>query len=133
MRPLPPYLATTRRADHTPNDRRVFVFGSNEQGYHGAGAARYAAQQLDAVMGVGQGATVRTYAIPTCSVPGVGLPLEKIKTYVDMFLSWATLLSNTQFYVSAIGCGFAGYTEAEIAPMFKDAPDNCDLPDGWRS
>ena len=37
------------------------------------------------------------------------------------------------FQVTKIGCGLAGYTEVEIAPMFKGAPTNCFLPDGWRS
>ncbi len=23
-------------------------------------------------------------------------------------------------------------TDADIAPMFANAPDNCDLPEGWR-
>ncbi|MNG38660.1 hypothetical protein D3C84_1264440 [compost metagenome] len=36
------------------------------------------------------------------------------------------------FNVTKIGCGLAGYLEQDIAPMFKGAPDNCQLPDGWR-
>lgn len=36
------------------------------------------------------------------------------------------------FDVVAIGCGLAGYTEAQIKPMFDKAPRNCHLPSGWR-
>jgi hypothetical protein len=32
------------------------------------------------------------------------------------------------FQVTPIGCGLAGYTPQEIAPMFADAPANCQLP-----
>jgi hypothetical protein len=34
--------------------------------------------------------------------------------------------------VTRIGCGYAGYTDAEIAPLFADAPENVELPTGWR-
>jgi hypothetical protein len=37
------------------------------------------------------------------------------------------------FEVTRIGCGLAGYKEKDIAPMFKDSPNNCELPEGWRS
>jgi hypothetical protein len=40
---------------------------------------------------------------------------------------------ETRFFVSAVGCGLGGYTEEEIAPLFADAPENCDLPPGWRN
>jgi hypothetical protein len=40
--------------------------------------------------------------------------------------------SDCTFQVTRIGCGLAGYTDAQIAPMFADAPVNCVLPDGWR-
>jgi len=34
--------------------------------------------------------------------------------------------------VTRVGCGLAGYRDEQIAPLFRDAPANCDLPDGWR-
>ena len=37
------------------------------------------------------------------------------------------------FFVTAIGTGLAGYSHEEIAPMFKDAPDNCVLPIEWKT
>lgn len=123
------------RAQHTPQDARVFVFGSNLKGIHGAGAARYAWRQLGALPGVGDGPTGRAYALPTCSSPGVPLLLGAVAHHVDRFLAYATYAKKhgVRFYVSAVGCGLAGFTAEQIAPLFLTAPDNCDLPDGWRS
>lgn len=43
----------------------VFVFGSNLQGYHGGGAARFAYEHFGAVWGQGVGFYGQSYAIPT--------------------------------------------------------------------
>ena len=43
----------------------IFVFGSNMEGMHGGGAARYANKNFGAEWGVGEGLTGRTYALPT--------------------------------------------------------------------
>lgn len=117
---------------HTKNDDRIFVFGSNLKGIHGAGAAKYARHDLGAQLGVGEGLTGMCYALPTCSEPGVPLTLNEVKKHVDKFISVASEHSDKTFFVSAVGCGIAGFYESEIAPLFKDAPSNCDLPPGWR-
>lgn len=120
------------RPNHTPDDPRIFVFGSNLLGIHGAGAAAYAHKQLGYPWHRAAGLVGKSYALPTCSEPGVPLTLDEIKMYVEIFLWVAKKHPELTFYVSAIACGYAGYTEAEIAPLFADAPANCDLPDGWR-
>jgi hypothetical protein len=117
---------------HTASDPRVFVFGSNRLGIHGAGAARYATVELGAQRGVGEGPTGRTYALPTCLAPGTPLTLREMTNHVERFLEHARVHSNTRFFVSAVGCGIAGFSENEIAPLFARAPENCDLPPGWR-
>ena len=116
---------------HTPEDPRVFVFGSNLLGIHGAGAARYAAQELGFPK-TPCGRKGRAYAIPTCEEPGKPLPLWDIGCYVGFFMFHARKNPQDRFFVSAIGCGFAGYKESDIAPLFKGCPENCDLPPGWR-
>lgn len=121
------------RPDHTPDDPRVFVFGSNRRGMHGAGAARYARIELGARWGIGEGMTGRAYALPTCSSPGVALPYAAVAEAVERFKNLARSMPGTRFYVSEVGCGFAGFVAADIAPLFADAPDNCDLSDGWRA
>lgn len=49
----------------TPDANTIFVFGSNPEGRHGAGAARVAREQFGAVYGVGEGLTGNSYALPT--------------------------------------------------------------------
>lgn len=49
----------------TPEQNTVFVFGSNPEGRHGAGAARVAAEQFGAVYGKGEGLQGSSYALPT--------------------------------------------------------------------
>lgn len=117
---------------HLPNDTRIFVFGSNRLGIHSGGAAWYARDKLDAVQGIAEGLTGRSYALPTCSAPGVPLNIDEVREHVDRFLETARRLSRTRFFVSEVGCGIAGFEVAEIAPMFATAPQNCDLPPGWR-
>lgn len=122
-----------RRVDDLmANHGAVFVFGSNIVGVHGAGAAREAARKYGARRGIGLGHEGRSYAIPTKANPEVTLPLRHIRHYVKNFLAYAVERPHLAFAVTRIGCGFAGYTDADIAPMFADAPDNCDLPEGWR-
>ena len=117
---------------HTIHDPRIFVFGSNVRGIHGAGAAAYARTHLGAENGVGEGPTGRCYALPTCSMPGVTLSLSDVRAAVDRFMQYAEDEYPTRFFVSAVGCGLAGFTETQIAPMFAYAPVNCDVPPGWR-
>lgn len=110
----------------------IFVFGSNLAGRHGKGAALYARQHHGAKYGVGIGMQGNSYAIPTKDANIQTLPLEVIELYVAAFLTFARFNPQLEFQVTKIGCGLAGYQEADIAPMFKGAPPNCHLPEGWR-
>ena len=110
----------------------IFVFGSNLAGRHGKGAALCARNVHGAVYGVGVGRTGNAYAIPTKDKNIWTLPLERIAVYVAEFLEYAKAHPELEFEVTKIGCGLAGYREIDIAPMFKEAPRNCNLPDGWR-
>lgn len=114
-------------------NKQIFVFGSNLAGRHGAGAAKAALQEHGAVYGVGIGIQGSSYAIPTKDEHIRTLPLNKIERYVETFIKFATLNPELRFNVTRIGCGLAGYDDPDIAPMFKNAPDNCILPAGWRN
>ena len=111
----------------------VFVFGSNKSGRHGKGAALYARQHYGAIYGQGVGSQGRSYAIPTKDHNLRTLPLKEIDKYVQEFLDYADeqlkLGSDVIFKVTAIGCGLAGYTPEDIAPMFSDVPSNVRLPE----
>lgn len=106
----------------------IFVFGSNLQGMHGGGAARIAHRNFGAIMGQGVGLQGQSYAIPTMQ-GGV----ETIRPYVDEFIAFAKAHRELTFLVTRIGCGIAGFTDAEIAPLFTEAHNvgNIVLPEGW--
>jgi hypothetical protein len=109
----------------------IFVFGSNLAGRHGAGAALCAIKEHGAKYGQGIGRQGNSYAIPTKDENIRTLPLVNIQKYVEEFIAYAKEHNNEIFYVTRIGCGLAGYSDTDIAPMFINAPDNCKLPVGW--
>lgn len=110
----------------------IFVFGSNLAGRHGKGAALFAKNNHGAKYGVGVGPTGNAYALPTKDQHIRTLPLTAIAIHVADFIDYARKHPELQFLVTKIGCGLAGYQEHQITPFFKDAPDNCKLPDNWR-
>lgn len=100
-----------------PNE--IFVFGSNLAGRHGAGAARYAVDRFGAVYGQACGLQGQSYALPTKSKYLITLSLKEIRKYVKEFLQFAKDNPDLNFLVTEIGCGLAGYSPKEIAPLFK--------------
>lgn len=106
----------------------VFVFGSNLQGIHAGGAARVAYERFGAEWGQGVGMQGQSYAIPTMQ-GGV----DTIRPYVDEFLDLAYEWDETTFLVTRIGCGIAGFTDEEIAPLFDRVLDmyNVVLPESF--
>jgi len=108
----------------------VFVFGSNLAGIHGKGAARQALK-WGAVTGVAEGISGSTYAIPTKDkTVRKSLSVKAINNYVDRFIKYAAENEDKVFLVTEIGCGLAGFTPDDIAPMFINAldMDNVKLP-----
>lgn len=91
----------------------VFVFGSNERGLHYGGAAKAALENFGAVMGQGNGLQGKSYAIPSMS--GLGVMGE----YVKEFCEFAKAHPEKRFLVTEIGCGLAGYSIIEVAPLFE--------------
>lgn len=108
----------------------IFVFGSNLAGAHGGGAAYLAYQRFGAVMGQGVGLQGQSYAIPTMQGGA-----NTILPYVEEFIAFAQQHPEMTFLVTKIGCGIAGFTPAEIAPLFAGAieVENIHLPmDFWK-
>lgn len=112
------------------DDKEVFCFGSNESGFHGAGAARQAHIEFGALYKMGLGyyecSKGRTFAIPTKDWDIKQLDKERVSFYIDRFIAFAESNPQLTFLVTNIGCGLAGYTPQEIAPMFylaKDLPN----------
>lgn len=99
-------------------ENEIFVFGSNLEGRHGGGAALLAYRKWGAVWGQGVGLQGQCYGIPTMH----GGP-EKIKPYVDEFIEFARNHKELKFLVTEIGCGIAGFSPEDIAPLFAEAID----------
>lgn len=121
-----------------PNDKfyiskpnSVFVFGSNDAGIHGAGAAHEAFNMYGAQWGLGEGLSGETYAIPTKTRKLETKLINEISVSVSVFLNFARQRPDLHFFVTRIGCGLAGFTDKEIAPLFQGAPPNVELPLGW--
>lgn len=105
-------------------ENEFFVFGSNIQGAHGGGSAWFAHKAFGAEWGVGEGLTGRTYALPTME------GAASLKKAVNNFIACAKQHPEFTFLVTAVGCGIAGYTPNEVAPLFKEATslENVYLP-----
>ncbi len=112
-------IANQSAIEYTPEhisqlaSNEIFVFGSNIAGIHGGGAARYAYEHFGAEWGNGIGLAGQSYAIPTMH-GGV----REIKPYVDKFIEFAEAHPQYRFLVTPIGCGIAGFTSCQIAPLF---------------
>lgn len=106
---------TPENITHLGQDE-IFVFGSNEAGMHCGGAALCAVRNFGAIMGQGEGIQGQSYAIPT-----MGGNVEYIRPYVERFLDLAEEWDQNTFYVTRIGCGIAGFTDEQIAPLFARA------------
>jgi hypothetical protein len=117
--------------------RSIFVFGSNCMGVHGAGAARTAWHKYGAVTGQGEGLQGNSYAIPTRTfINGkiVTLHIDDINLSVKRFLDFALANPYLDFILTRVGCGYAGHTDDEIAPLFALGQNmsNIYLPLAWR-
>lgn len=112
----------------------IFVFGSNRQGRHGRGAARYAVVHHGAIYGQAEGLQGTSYAIITKELRSGFSPvtLEEVAGGVQRFLAFAWAHPEYQFTVSPIGCGLAGFTPGEIGPLFRGCPPSVDLPDEFK-
>jgi len=133
-------------------DNEVFVFHSNYQGFHGAGAAGYASfnkhgniwrwenyaarpfgwkgkwNTKGMVEGFQQGTIGKSYSIPTVKNPGQkrSIPLEEIKESINRFYQFAKEHSEYKFYVAqGVGVNLNGYSPNEMAYVYNgNIPNN---------
>lgn len=133
------HIDVIRKAlESEPPREPVFVFGSNERGAHGAGAAKHAAIYEGAIKGRGVGYQGNSYAIPTKDRSITTISLAAISVYVKEFVDFAVGHPLLNFNVTRIGCGLAGYNDDQIAPLFHEAINqykhpitNISLPRTW--
>lgn len=121
---------------HTPEvietlkENEIFVFGSNEAGIHGAGAAKLALDRFGAKLYQGFGLQGQSFAIPTKDRDFNTLTLTYIAIYLKRFSTFATENPQYTFYMTKIGCGLAGISVSNMAELFRtvDFPKNVILP-----
>ena len=95
-------------------ENEIFVFGSNANGIHNGGAAKQALSCFGAIQGQKEGLQGKSYAIPTTE------GLDVMKEAIMRFTTFAKEHPQSRFLVIKIGCGSAGYTPLQIAPLFED-------------
>lgn len=111
----------------------VWVFGSNQRGFHGAGAALVAVREFGAKPGYGEGFWGNSYGIPTKNYDLKVRSFHEIEASVKKFIRYAYLNPEKMFFLTRVGCGYAGFSDEEIAPLFLKAPKrNCNFPLPWR-
>lgn len=126
-----------------PNDGYVFVFGSNPEGRHGAGAAKVAVTQFGAKYGIGEGLVGDSYALPTKDLrvkenKGLrSISKEEIINNISNLYKTAKQNPNKKFaiaYTNVEQSSLNGYTGIEMADMFKEAgliPNNIYFSNAW--
>jgi len=110
-------------------DNEIFVFGSNLEGVHMGGAAKFAVEKCGAIWGQSTGMMGNSWGIPTLSfsetIKGFAdmLPLEDIKREISVLYDFAAYETDLVFFVTKIGTGIAGFSIEEIAQLFFDLED----------
>ena len=109
---------------------QVFVFGTDAKGSQRHGAAGLAAKNFGAQVGVKNGRTGDSYALPT-----MGCTLDELGAAIIQFENYARDNKGTTFLVTPIGCGHAGFKVEDIAPYFRGcvALGNVMLPEEFLS
>ena len=127
----------------TSSSDTIFVFGSNPEGRHGAGAAKTARLQFGAIYGQGEGLQGHSYAIPTKDLRITenfgyrSIPTHKITASIRRMYDCAKLHPEWKFCIAYRNTGtksLNGYTGFEMMRMFRDAgpiPDNVYISKEW--
>ena len=127
----------------TPDANTIFVFGSNPEGRHGAGAAKVARNRFGAIYGQGEGLQGNAYALPTKDLRvkenrGLrSISKEDIIKSIKKLYETARQYSDKQFkiaYRNTYSASLNGYTGLEMIDMFLEAgpiPDNIIFSKEW--
>ena len=128
----------------SPNEDTIFVFGSNPEGRHGAGAAKTAKDKFGAIYGQGEGLQGNAYALPTKDLRvkenrGLrSISAEQITKNIKKMYDVARQNPSKKFKVAYTHdlnkTSLNGYTGAEMIKMFKDAgpiPSNVIFSKNW--
>lgn len=127
----------------TPAEDVVFVFGSNPEGRHGAGAAKVAVNSFGAIYGQGEGLQGNAYAIPTKDLRVLynkgfrSISPARITDSIRKMYDCARRNPDKRFMVAYRNTrerSLNGYTGYEMMQMFLNAgtlPENVWISDEW--
>jgi hypothetical protein len=102
----------------------IFVFGSNTQGRHGAGAALVAREKFGAIYGQSTGLQGKSYGIVTKDLTKSvhpSIPEQMIMMQIWDLYKYAEVNHNKLFYIAYSGNGINlnAYTPQDMARMFS--------------
>lgn len=127
----------------TPSANTIFVFGSNPEGRHGAGAAKTAVDKFGAKYGQGEGLQGNAYALPTKDLRVTensgrkSIKPEQIIESIKKMYDVARQNPNKIFkvaYRNTDSASLNGYTGYEMINMFNkagEAPENVQFSSEW--
>lgn len=130
----------------TPGEDIVFVFGSNPEGRHGAGAAKVAREQFGAIYGQGEGLQGNAYALPTKDLRVQGnaycsISKDNITKNIQKMYACAILHPDLKFmvaYRNTYQKSLNGYTGIQMMRMFinaagsiREVPSNVYFSEEW--
>lgn len=127
----------------TPSANTIFVFGSNPEGRHGAGAAKIAVDKFGAKYGQGEGLQGNAYALPTKDLRVTenngrkSIKPEQIIESIKKMYDVARQNPNKIFkvaYRNTNSASLNGYTGYEMIDMFNkagEAPENVQFSSEW--
>ena len=134
--PTPAYYANKYTPEEIkPEDiteKDVFVFGSNVEGIHGGGAAKFAVEHFGAIDGQAEGLQGQSYAIVTKDLrKGLkSVTIDYIEDQINGLINFAIDNKDKTFLLTKIGCGLGGFEISDIASLLmnKIIPENLILP-----
>lgn len=128
-----------------PGKDVIFVFGSNPEGRHGAGAAKVARERFGAIYGQGEGLQGNAYAVPTKDLRVTfnrgfkSISPEQITASIRKMYQCARQNPHKRFmvaYRNTYTRSLNGYTGIEMIRMFLNAgpvPENVWFSEEWAS
>jgi len=137
-------------------EREIFVFGSNPEGRHGAGAAKIAKDNYGAIYSKGRGIQGQSYGLVTKNLKpgyvekstGIMYPISGVKSVLEYQIinnikelyDYAISHPKNKFFIAYTNNGYNlnGYTSAELFEMFYIAcegkfPNNIIFNDSFKS
>ncbi len=93
---------------------QLFVFGTDKIGSQKYGASGLAAKKFGAQIGVVEGKTGDSYALPT-----KGFSISDLSNAVSRFKDFVDANKQFSYLVTPVGCGHAGFNASEVAKLFE--------------